>query len=121
MAGLNNSGKNALLDGGLKATFLYVSLHTSDPGTTGTSEVSGGSPAYARKSVSWGTVSSGSLSSNANVVFDVPASTTINHLGYWSAASGGTFYGSRALDTAQTFATQGTYTINSGNLTESIA
>ena len=47
--------------------------------------------------------------------------TTITVLGYWSASSGGTFYGSRALDAPQTFATAGTYTIAIGNLTEAIA
>lgn len=118
---LNANGENALLDGGLKAAATFASLHTADPGTTGTNEVSGGSPAYARKSISWGTPSNGAMSTNANIVFDVPASTTIQFLGYWSASTGGTFYGSRALDTNQTFATQGTYTIASGNLTESIA
>lgn len=120
MPGLNNNGKNALL-GGLTGVAGYVSLHTADPSTTGTSEVSGGTPAYARKAVSWGAASAGSVSSSGSIVFDVPGSTTITHLGYWSASTGGTFYGSRALDASQTFATQGTYTISSGNLTESVA
>lgn len=120
MAGLSTSGKTALLNG-FTGQAGYVSLHTADPGATGTSEVAGGSPAYARKAVSWGTPANGSVASNGAVVFDVPGSTTITHLGYWSAATGGTFLGSRALDASQTFATQGTYTIASGNLTESVA
>lgn len=120
MAGLTANGKNALLSG-LASAAGFVSLHTADPSTGGTSEVTGGSPAYARKAVSWGSPSSGSVSSSANVAFDVPGSTTITHIGYWSASTGGTFYGSRALDASQTFATQGTYTVASGNLTESIA
>jgi len=70
--------------------------------------------------VEWAAASSASISSASTIVFDVPGSTTINHLGYWSASSGGTFYGARALDTAQTFATPGTYTIAIGNLTETI-
>lgn len=120
MAGLNASGKNALL-AGLTSQATYVSLHTADPSTTGTSEVTGGNPAYARKSITWGSPSNGSVASGSNVVFDVPGSTTITHLGYWTAATNGTFLGSRALDASQTFATQGTYTISSGNLTESVA
>lgn len=120
MAGLVNAGKHAMLDG-FATSATYVSLHTADPGSTGTSEVSGGSPAYARKSVSWASSSGGSKSSNANIVFDVPGSTTITHLGYWSASTAGTYLGSRALDANQTFATQGTYTITSGNLTETIS
>ena len=35
------------------ATNAWISLHTLDPGTTGTSEATGGSPAYARKQTSW--------------------------------------------------------------------
>jgi hypothetical protein len=42
-------------------------------------------------------------------------------LGYWSASSGGTFYGSRALDVSQTFSSAGTYTISAGNLSESVS
>lgn len=120
MAGIVNAGKALMLDG-FAASVTYVSLHTADPSTGGTSEVTGGSPAYARKTLSWAASSGGSKSSNASIVFDVPASTTITHLGYWSAGTGGTYYGSRALDASQTFATQGTYTIASGSLTESIA
>jgi hypothetical protein len=50
----------------------------------------------------------------------VPGSTTITHIGYWSASTAGTFYGSRSLDASQTYATQGTYTLGSGNITESL-
>jgi hypothetical protein len=117
---LTAAGKNAMLDG-LAGAVGYVSLHSSDPSTNGANEISGGSPAYARKAVSWGAAASASVTSDANVVFDVPGSTTITHLGYWSAATSGTFYGYRQLDTNQTFATQGTYTISSGNLTESVS
>lgn len=119
MAGIVNAGKHLMLTG-FSGTAVYASLHTADPGSSGTSEVSGGSPAYTRESISWAAAASGSVASDANIVFDVPASTTITHLGYWSAVTSGTFYGSRALDTSQTFATQGTYTISSGNLTETV-
>jgi hypothetical protein len=120
MAGIVNAGKHLML-AGFSGTAVHASLHTADPGSDGSSEVSGGSPAYTRESISWASPSSGAVASNSNIVFDVPASTTITHLGYWSASSGGTFYGSRALDTNQTFATQGTYTISSGNLTETVS
>jgi hypothetical protein len=120
MAGLTASGKGALLSG-FTASATYASLHTADPGSDGSSEVTGGSPAYARKAITWGSPSNGSVSSSGNLAFDVPGSTTITHIGYWSADTAGTFLGSRALDTNQTFATQGTYTITSGNLSESVA
>ena len=117
MAGLVDAGKNLLLDG-FAGGVSFVSLHTADPSTDGSSEVSGGS--YTREAVSWASAASGSVSTNASVVFDVPGSTTITHLGYWSASTSGTFYGSRSLDTNQTFATAGTYTIATGNITETI-
>jgi hypothetical protein len=118
MAGLVAAGKNLLLNG-LGGGVTFVSLHTADPGLSGSAEVSA-SP-YARKSAAWAAAASGSVSSASAIVFDVPGSTTINHLGYWSASATGTFYGSRALDTAQTYATPGTYTIAIGNITETIS
>lgn len=115
---LNTTGKNAML-GGLTAVATHVSLHTADPGATGTSEVSG-SP-YARELSDWAAPSGGTAVNDGAIVFEVPGSTTITHLGYWSAVSGGTFYGFRALDSSQTFTTSGTYTIAAGNLSESVA
>lgn len=119
MAGLVNASKNSMLDN-FGTLAVFVSLHTADPSTTGASEVSGGTPAYARKAVSWAAAASGSKASNVQVVFDVPAATTITHLGYWSAVTAGTFYGSRPLDTNQTYATAGTYTVASGGVVETL-
>jgi hypothetical protein len=117
MAGLVNAGKHLMLNG-FSAGVTHVSLHTADPSTNGANEVSA-SP-YTRESVSWASAASGSLQNSAQVVFDVPGTTTITHLGYWSASTSGTFYGSRQLDTSQTFATAGTYTIGANLITESI-
>jgi len=120
MAGIVAAGANRMLDG-LTGGVAYVSLHTADPGSTGTSEVSGGSPAYARKAITWTAASASATSNSAQIVFDVPTSTTIRYLGYWSASTSGTFYGSRILDTAQTFSSQGTYTLAIGAISESVA
>lgn len=115
---LNGTGLSAQVSG-LTAVAVYASLHTAEPNASGSSEVTGGS--YTRESISWAAASNGTAATNANIVFDVPASTTITHVGYWSAVSGGTFYGSRVLDASQTFATAGTYTISAGNLSESVS
>ena len=117
MAGLVDAGKNALLNG-FSSSATWVSLHTADPGVSGSAEVTGG--AYTRESATWAAAASASVSTSASIVFDVPGSTTIDHLGYWTASTSGTFLGSRALDTSQTYATAGTYTIAVGNITESI-
>jgi hypothetical protein len=116
MAGLNDNAKNAMLNN-LGTLALYVSLHTADPGATGTSECTGGSPAYARKSIgSWGAAASASMAqSGTDPVFDLPA-CTITHCGFWSAATSGTFYGSAVLSASETFAAQGNYTLTAATI-----
>ena len=86
------------------AKILYLSLHTATPGTTGASEVTGGSPAYARKSTVV-TATSGTGTSTT-VTFDVPAGVTVTHFGTWSAVTGGTFYGGNALSASKTDSAQ---------------
>ncbi|MEG6507190.1 phage tail fiber protein [Nitratidesulfovibrio sp. 1201_IL3209] len=50
--GATTTAKNAMLDA---ITVTKMSLHSGDPGAAGTSnEISGGSPAYARKDVTLG-------------------------------------------------------------------
>jgi hypothetical protein len=96
----------------------YVSLHTADPGTTGASEATGGSPAYARKSITWNspTFSSGTetITSSVAVTFDVPAGTYA-YFGLWDASSGGNYIMGGTC-TSQTFSSQGQYQISSGQL-----
>lgn len=111
--GLSNAGRNVALDA-IGDVGLYVSLHTADPGTTGASEVTGGSPAYARKSVTWASASSGSMALSAAVTFDVPSGKTVTHFGVWSAATSGTFYGGGALSASEAFGAQGTYDLETG-------
>lgn len=89
---LNDAGRNAQCDG-LAAVVAFLSLHNGDPSTTGANELTGGSPAYARKSVTWAAAASGQRSSSNSQAFDVPAGTTVTHVGFWSLVSAGTFYG----------------------------
>ena len=117
--GYTNAGKNLMLDAlrGVNPTVAaaYASLHTADPGESGTNEVTGGSPAYARKAVTFGAASGGSMAASTQPVFDVPGGTTVTHVGFWSAVSGGTFLGSADV-TDEAFASQGTYTLTSSTL-----
>ena len=93
----------------------YASLHTADPSTTGANEVTGGSPAYARKAVNFNAASAGSMGSSNAPVFDVPAGTTVAYVGYWDASTSGNFIGAAAV-TSEVFASQGTYTLTSSTL-----
>ena len=88
---LNDAGRNATVDG-LAAVATFASLHTGDPSTTGANESTGGSPAYARKAITYAAASTGTKANSAAITFDVPAST-ITHVGLWSAVTAGTFYG----------------------------
>jgi hypothetical protein len=118
MARLSTTGANQAL---ATTNWGFVSLHTSDPGTTGTpGEVSGGSPAYARVAVTWNAASSGSVTNSSAVTINAPASTTFTHFGIWSASTAGTYYIGGALGTSITTGTsQGTITIASGAITVS--
>ena len=98
MAGFNNTSKDVALTA-IGAAATYVSLHTADPGTTGTSEVAGG--AYARVQTTWGSAAASSMA-GSQVTINVPASTTIQFWGIWTAASSGTFYEGGALPANET-------------------
>lgn len=104
---LNDTALDAMLDH-LDTLITHVSAHTADPGTTGTSEVTGGS--YARQSITFAASSAGNLNSSNTPVIPIPAGTTITHLGLWSALSAGTFYGSVDI-TDETFGSAGNYTV----------
>lgn len=112
---LNSTALNLMLDA-LGAVAVFASLHTDVIGSGSGSEVTGGSPAYARKAITWNAASSGNLDNNANPTFDVPASTTIRRVGLWSASTAGTYYGDADI-TDEVFGAQGTYTLSDLDLT----
>jgi len=95
----SNLGFDQMLDG-LNSSFgsytpviAYASLHTAYS-SSGSNELNGGSPAYARQAVTWSAASSGSkASASVAGAFNVPASTTIAYVGLWSASSSGNFGG----------------------------
>jgi hypothetical protein len=87
---LTDATKNTLLDA-LPALATHLSLHTAFS-ITGTNEVTGGSPAYARQPCAWSASSGGVLSLAGLELFDVPAGT-IMFVGLWSALTSGTFRG----------------------------
>lgn len=70
----------------------FGSLHTAYS-STGTSEVTGGSPAYARKAATWGAASAGSKATSASMVFDVAGAVTVRWVGFWDAVTAGNFLG----------------------------
>ena len=101
----STSARNAALDG-VGALGTFISMHTADPGTTGASEVSGGT--YARVATTFAAAANGQKT-GSQVTLNIPASTTITHWGLWSAASAGTFICGGALSSSSTYSSAGTY------------
>lgn len=92
----------------------YGTLFTADPGTSGaaTGEVSGGSPAFARKALAWGAASGSAVVGTGT--FDIPAGTTLTYFGVTvsSVLTTADVRDSVAV-TSQAFASQGTYAVTS--------
>lgn len=75
--------KNNWLNG---QPFDTASLHTDFPGATGANEVTGGTPAYARKVIVVDSSAGGTRLLNAAETFNVPA-CTVKWVGMWDAAT----------------------------------
>lgn len=71
-------------------------------------ELSGGNPAYSRKSVDWSTSIDGVIKPSADVVFSVPANTTVAGLAFYDTT--GSLLGSVSV-TQEHFTGQGEYKI----------
>jgi hypothetical protein len=98
---LSATEKNAMQDAVDESAAGYGrkfgSLHTAYS-TTGTNEVTGGSPAYARVALTWGASSGGVKSLAATLpTWNVPASTTVGWWGWWDAVTVGNFGGMMPL------------------------
>lgn len=96
--------KNAIADYG-GSLITHIGL-VDETGT----EISGGSPAYARQAVTWTSASGGTIRPNADLTFNVPSGTTVAGWRGYSALTGGTNYGGADLP-QETFANQGKYTL----------
>ena len=80
---------------------------------TGT-EITGGSPAYARKAVTWVDSGDGLIRPTADLTFDIPAGADVTEWRGFSAITAGTDYGGATL-TTESFAAQGQYKLLSAS------
>jgi hypothetical protein len=87
----------------------HIALATTAPSSTAGTEVSGGSPAYARKASNWGTAAASVIVASP-AAFDVPSGATIVGINMMSASTAGTYLDGASV-TSQAFASQGTYTV----------
>jgi hypothetical protein len=121
---MTDTERNALADY-QAGRISYLSLHTASPGTTGASETTGGSPAYARKAITFTSAGAqGTLGAvkqpatvgvawSSEVVFDAPAGT-YTHWGTWTASTSGTYRIGNALDLPETSSGQTQVTVSIG-------
>lgn len=93
---------------GFATPATHVSVHTADPGTTGASEATGGTPAYARMPITWSAGGVDGVYQSQLIAFDLPPGT-YTHVGLWTAAVGGTFLDKSAI--TLTMASQGVFKI----------
>ena len=100
---LLNIGANAMA-----AAATHLAIHTANPEPTGTNPATS-----ARVAASWGVAANGDLTITNKNFTGGAANGPATHVGFWSAITGGTFYGSQALTGDQTFNSAGEYTITS--------
>ena len=120
MAGLIDAAKDAMLNCLTEADMSnmvgdgidFASAHTADPTTVGDNEHTDGGAGYTREAITWAAASTASVGASNSPVFDIDGSTSVTHIGFWSAVSGGTFYGSATV-TTEAFGGDGTYTLTS--------
>lgn len=113
---LTTAGKNTVLGSGLPST-LYAALHSGAPGSDGSAnELTGGTPAYARKSVTMAAASGGARAISAGVTFDVPAGSTVAYASLWTAVTGGSCVATDDV-TSESFTGQGTYNLTAYTVT----
>lgn len=105
----DDTARNVAVDA-IATLCTRLALHTGDPGAANTAanEVTGGSPAYARKAVAYNAAAAGVATQNANVVFDVPAGT-VSWVSGWNTAGTVRYFKENVTD--EVFAAQGTYTV----------
>lgn len=106
---LTEAAKNAMLD---ELGTLITHIGLANVAT----EVTGGSPAYARKAVTWAAASGGVLAMSGSLTFDIPAAGVVNRALLRSALTAGTDYGNATL-TEETFGGQGTYELTALTIT----
>lgn len=109
---LNSNGLNTAASA-VSGAAPYVSLHSALPDANGSSETSA-----PRKAATWTAGSAGVRQLSAALAFTGGAANgAATHAGLWSAATGGTFYGSVPLTGDTSFNSAGEYTINALSIT----
>lgn len=119
--GFSSTFANALLnvlEGTAPTTYstVYIGLHTGDPGSAGTSNVSAGSST--RESATFGSASAGVINLSSEPSWtNSGTSETITDLSIWSAATSGTFITSMTASASQAWASGNVLQLTSLSIT----
>lgn len=111
MGVFTDAGKNEMLDA---STIAQAALFNGDPSGAGV-ELTGGTPAYARQTITMVAAAAGQVQITADAVFDCPAGATVNYVAYYDA--GGTTLLAYDDVTEETYGAQGTYTLDTSTFT----
>jgi hypothetical protein len=78
----------------------FAALYSTVPGASAGTELTGGSPAYARKAPVWAGAGATNTNSFPGVTFDVASGSTVAGAGFHSARDGRQLHGRRLADLA---------------------
>ena len=92
----------------LASAYPYLSLHTTGAVTSSTNESTA-----ARVAASWSVDADGDLTSTNKAFTGGAASGPVVRVGYWSAATGGTYGGGALISGDQAFNAAGEFTVTS--------
>ena len=104
----------AVLDlgaGAIRSAITHLSLASTNPEPSGSNQIA---TTPARMPVTWGAVTptTGDFAMTGSVAFSLgPANNVVSHVCFWSASTGGTYYGSQALSGDTNLNSAGEYTI----------
>ena len=119
--GLSTTNADLALAAAVGTNAGYVQLHTGDPGSAGTSNVSS---VTTRETVTWGSASAGSISASHQPEWTSWAGTTgevDTDCSFWSLSSSGTFGLSMAFASGVTMNTGDSLTLTSLSITMTTA
>lgn len=107
MAPINDALLNVMATAaGAAAT--HLSLHSGVPNASGSNETSAG-----RVAAGWGAAANGDITATNKAFSGGASGGAVGYVGFWSAATGGTFYGYLPVTGDGTFNSAGEYTLNS--------
>lgn len=95
--------------GGYTAAATHAALYSTVPGATAGTELTGGSPAYARRPLTWSLNGSG-VGTATPTAFDVASGATVAGAGVHTAITAGTYLDGTSV-ASQSFSSQGTYAL----------